>query len=123
MQCCGECQLRGGGMGSGRRWIGAAAAASEACQQLAGCSNKPCLPQPLGAFSRPLPNRLLSACTPFLTAPQVQLAWRVFFPEQPKSMTPKEEGKQRLRMILVADRWVGGWVWVAAFSSSGSAGL
>lgn len=36
--------------------------------------------------------------------PQVQLAWRVFFPEQPRSLTPKEEGKQRLRMILVADR-------------------
>lgn len=35
---------------------------------------------------------------------QVQLAWRVFFPEQQRLMTPKEEGKQRLRMILVADR-------------------
>lgn len=35
---------------------------------------------------------------------KVQLAWRIFFPEQPKQMSPKEEGKQRLRMILVADR-------------------
>jgi len=35
---------------------------------------------------------------------QVQLAWRIFFPEQPRTMSPKEEGKQRLRMILVADR-------------------
>lgn len=35
---------------------------------------------------------------------KVQLAWRIFFPEQPRTLTPKEEGKQRLRMILVADR-------------------
>lgn len=31
-------------------------------------------------------------------------AWRIFFPEQQKAMSPKEEGKKRLRMILVADR-------------------
>lgn len=37
---------------------------------------------------------------------KLKLAWRIFFPEQPRSLTPKEEGKQRLRMILVADRWV-----------------
>lgn len=35
---------------------------------------------------------------------KVNLAWRIFFPEPEKVMTPKEEGKQRLRMILVADR-------------------
>lgn len=35
---------------------------------------------------------------------KLQLAWRIFFPEQPREMSPKEEGKQRLRMILVADR-------------------
>ena len=39
---------------------------------------------------------------------KLHLAWRVFFPEQPRIMTPKEEGKQRLRMILVADRWARG---------------
>lgn len=32
------------------------------------------------------------------------MAWRIFFPEQPRTLSPKEEGKQRLRMILVADR-------------------
>ena len=31
-------------------------------------------------------------------------AWRIFFPERPNDSTPKEEGKNRLRMILVADR-------------------
>ncbi|PSC76208.1 chloroplast division site-determinant [Micractinium conductrix] len=35
---------------------------------------------------------------------KVHLAWRIFFPEQQRELTPKEEGKQRLRMILVADR-------------------
>lgn len=35
---------------------------------------------------------------------KVRLAWRIFFPEQPRLLTPKEEGKHRLRMILVADR-------------------
>ncbi|KAL4421262.1 hypothetical protein ABPG75_010553 [Micractinium tetrahymenae] len=35
---------------------------------------------------------------------KLKLAWQIFFPEQPRSLTPKEEGKQRLRMILVADR-------------------
>jgi hypothetical protein len=44
---------------------------------------------------------------------KVNLAWRIFFPEPEKVMTPKEEGKQRLRMILVADRCaqcgLGGW--------------
>jgi septum formation topological specificity factor MinE len=37
---------------------------------------------------------------------KVRLAWRIFFPEQPRLLTPKEEGKHRLRMILVADRCV-----------------
>lgn len=35
---------------------------------------------------------------------KLKAAWRIFFPEQPRSMSPKEEGKKRLRMILVADR-------------------
>jgi cell division topological specificity factor MinE len=37
----------------------------------------------------------------FLT--KVRAAWRIFFPER-ASLSPKEEGKKRLRMILVADR-------------------
>lgn len=37
----------------------------------------------------------------FLT--KVKAAWRIFFPER-KYLSPKEEGKKRLRMILVADR-------------------
>jgi hypothetical protein len=39
---------------------------------------------------------------------KVRLAWRIFFPEQPEALTPKQEGKNRLRMILVADRCVRG---------------
>ena len=35
---------------------------------------------------------------------KVRAAWAIFFPPQPKSISPKEEGKNRLRMILVADR-------------------
>ena len=35
---------------------------------------------------------------------KLKAAWRIFFPEKPKSLSPKEEGKKRLRMILVADR-------------------
>jgi len=31
-------------------------------------------------------------------------AYRIFFPERPKSLSPKDEVKQRLKMILVADR-------------------
>jgi len=34
---------------------------------------------------------------------KVKAAWRIFFPEK-TSLSPKEEGKKRLRMILVADR-------------------
>jgi hypothetical protein len=37
---------------------------------------------------------------------KLKLAWRIFFPDKPKSLSPKEEGKKRLRMILVADRYV-----------------
>lgn len=37
---------------------------------------------------------------------KLRLAWRIFFPEQPASMSAKDEGKNRLRMILVADRYV-----------------
>jgi cell division topological specificity factor MinE len=32
------------------------------------------------------------------------LAWNIFFPEKPPEVTPKDGAKQRLRMILVADR-------------------
>ena len=35
---------------------------------------------------------------------KVQAAWRIFFPPKQADMTPKDEGKKRLRMILVADR-------------------
>lgn len=35
---------------------------------------------------------------------KLKAAWRIFFPEKSKSLSPKEEGKKRLRMILVADR-------------------
>lgn len=37
---------------------------------------------------------------------KLKLAWQIFFPEAPagSDMKPKEEAKQRLRMILVADR-------------------
>lgn len=31
-------------------------------------------------------------------------AYRIFFPERPKALSPKDEVKQRLKMILVADR-------------------
>ena len=37
---------------------------------------------------------------------KLRQAWHIFFPEQPADITPKEEGKHRLRMILVADRHV-----------------
>lgn len=35
---------------------------------------------------------------------KLRAAWQIFFPPAPKSVSPKEEGKNRLRMILVADR-------------------
>ena len=35
---------------------------------------------------------------------KVKMAWRIFFPSQPKVETPKEEVKRRLKMVLVADR-------------------
>jgi hypothetical protein len=35
---------------------------------------------------------------------KLKAAWRIFFPEKPRALSPKEEGKKRLRMILVADR-------------------
>ncbi|KAJ9533445.1 hypothetical protein QJQ45_026479 [Haematococcus lacustris] len=31
-------------------------------------------------------------------------AWKIFFPDAPKALSPKEEVKRRLRMVLVADR-------------------
>ena len=46
-------------------------------------------------------------------------AWRIFFPERPNDSTPKEEGKNRLRMILVADRCgEGGFVGVYCVGGS-----
>ena len=35
---------------------------------------------------------------------KLRAAWQIFFPPPPAVTTPKEEGKNRLRMILVADR-------------------
>ncbi|GAB4813653.1 hypothetical protein N2152v2_000699 [Parachlorella kessleri] len=35
---------------------------------------------------------------------KLRAAWEIFFPERPRPLTPKDEGKRRLRMILVADR-------------------
>lgn len=35
---------------------------------------------------------------------KLKLAWNIFFPDEPREVRPKEEAKQRLRMILVADR-------------------
>ncbi|KAF5829444.1 hypothetical protein DUNSADRAFT_16068 [Dunaliella salina] len=35
---------------------------------------------------------------------KLNVAWRIFFPEQPKQLSAKEEVKKRLRMVLVADR-------------------
>eukprot|EP00879_Flechtneria_rotunda_P003497 GHRR01003727.1.p1 GENE.GHRR01003727.1~~GHRR01003727.1.p1 ORF type:complete len:218 (+),score=61.59 GHRR01003727.1:265-918(+) len=35
---------------------------------------------------------------------KMKLAWNIFFPDAPTEVRPKEEAKQRLRMILVADR-------------------
>lgn len=35
---------------------------------------------------------------------KLKRAWEVFFPEEERTLSPKEEGKKRLRMILVADR-------------------
>ena len=35
---------------------------------------------------------------------KLKAAWQIFFPPTIASLTPKEEGKHRLRMILVADR-------------------
>ncbi|KAI8474726.1 MAG: hypothetical protein J3K34DRAFT_383138 [Monoraphidium minutum] len=35
---------------------------------------------------------------------KLALAWSIFFPERPPEVSPKDGAKQRLRMILVADR-------------------
>ncbi|DBA71396.1 TPA: Cell division topological specificity factor, chloroplastic [Trebouxia sp. C0005] len=51
------------------------------------------------ATQRPKPNDPMST---FVF--KVQAAWRIFFPPKQADMTPKDEGKKRLRMILVADR-------------------
>lgn len=44
----------------------------------------------------------VSPVTDFMT--KVKLAWRIFFPPQGPTASPKDEVKKRLRMILVADR-------------------
>ncbi|KAF8065565.1 Wdr78 [Scenedesmus sp. PABB004] len=43
-----------------------------------------------------------AAVADFMT--KLKLAWNIFFPDAPAVVRPKEEAKQRLRMILVADR-------------------
>lgn len=35
---------------------------------------------------------------------KLRLAWQIFFPDKPPEVSPKDGAKQRLRMILVADR-------------------
>ncbi len=35
---------------------------------------------------------------------KLRAVWSIFFPAAPRALSPKDEGKQRLRMILVADR-------------------
>lgn len=72
----------------------------------------------LNAARRRIANRPSSSTAAAAARPSVQLApdadfvakikaaWRIFFPEKPRSLSPKEEGKKRLRMILVADRYV-----------------
>ncbi|PNH10383.1 Cell division topological specificity factor, chloroplastic [Tetrabaena socialis] len=35
---------------------------------------------------------------------KLQLCFKIFFPDKPKTVTPKEEVKRRLKMVLVADR-------------------
>eukprot|EP00199_Chlamydomonas_sp_CCMP681_P005674 CAMPEP_0119101730 /NCGR_PEP_ID=MMETSP1180-20130426/703_1 /TAXON_ID=3052 ORGANISM="Chlamydomonas cf sp, Strain CCMP681" /NCGR_SAMPLE_ID=MMETSP1180 /ASSEMBLY_ACC=CAM_ASM_000741 /LENGTH=240 /DNA_ID=CAMNT_0007085897 /DNA_START=37 /DNA_END=759 /DNA_ORIENTATION=- len=35
---------------------------------------------------------------------KIQLAWKIFFPDPPMVVTPKDEVMRRLRMVLVADR-------------------
>ena len=35
---------------------------------------------------------------------KLRAAWQIFFPPPAPVITPREEGKNRLRMILVADR-------------------
>ena len=35
---------------------------------------------------------------------KIKAAWSIFFPPKPESVSAKEAGKSRLRMVLVADR-------------------
>ena len=53
---------------------------------------------------RKKPNSLKSSGAVNLFLTKVKLAWAIFFPDAPKEVTPKEEVKRRLRMVLVADR-------------------
>lgn len=55
----------------------------------------------LGTLDKNASSGSLADDADFLT--KVKAAWRIFFPER-KYLSPKEEGKKRLRMILVADR-------------------
>jgi len=55
----------------------------------------------LGTLDKNADSGSLPEDADFLT--KVKAAWRIFFPER-KYLSPKEEGKKRLRMILVADR-------------------
>lgn len=50
----------------------------------------------------PSPQPTENPVSDFMT--KLKMAWDIFFPERQPDVTPKEEGKQRLRMILVADR-------------------
>jgi hypothetical protein len=71
---------------------------------------RPCMMQARNNHTFALTAVCMSACT--LTHPhtcsiaptQVRLAWNIFFPEQAQVISPKEEVKKRLRMVLVADR-------------------
>ena len=56
-------------------------------------------PDPCTQVLKPKPQQI-----DFIT--KLKAAWRIFFPPAPEKLSPKEAGKSRLRMILVADRSV-----------------
>ena len=66
-----------------------------------GCGLQVSRPQQV---QRPAPpaSPLISPIVDF--SRKLRAAWQIFFPPPPALITPKEEGKNRLRMILVADR-------------------
>ncbi|EFJ50648.1 hypothetical protein VOLCADRAFT_103855 [Volvox carteri f. nagariensis] len=51
---------------------------------------------------KPLQGRTRNAVSDLIR--KLQLCFDIFFPEKPKDVTPKEEVKRRLKMVLVADR-------------------